>query len=783
MKFRLIESTLIETKQDIENFISKFGQQTYDLFNKSRDRLKNNGYSTDLIYYTKNIDKEELDNILSKLQRKLKVSKNNNNYNVDKEGIRGKYNYLGEKNGYKVYQPLDYLASVDLGYMSGWCTAGRYEHAGERDCKPSETEAKKHFEDYTSEGIELYYFLDSKTMEGKYAIAKYPKLLKVDEFINDSTYVLDTNFKLYNQADELEYNALNEIPFNIVKELIINKSESKDGLIINSDNNTLIKVCPTVTKVIIPNNITSIGNEAFYNCGLTSVTIPTSVETIGARAFYYCLRLTSITIPDSVTEIGWDAFSNCMNLTSVTFAENSKLKSISPCMFSSCRNLTNIEIPSNVSSIGYRAFLGCGKLISVSIPSSVKSIAEEAFYGCSDLTRIYYGGTRKQWNSIKIGLYNSLTYAKIYYNNLKEQFSKENKMQFKILKENTNGQLLDKVNELLKPLKIHVSMPVNIDKNGNVWLFAYSRQQSERWEEKLKAAGYDAFAFFEQGAYIVKVNLPINKDTQNLTESVNWSYYNKFNSINDKYLPDSGEGENMATQIVTAVNKLVYKWYNDGDVYDNRYGLEGWANDLSSYANWLHSYIPETKLILERVIEPPFVNDDGYENLLRDLADLVLSEKFLSKYESQPIKDSIYEANGPFEFVEYSEDDEDEYDYNYEDDYDEDYLDESLGLKEKSSEEVEKDLGRTNIHSEYQKVTQSLDNNNKKHVRLTKRIPTGKIGLHDRPVRFTDDGKITNGKIYDTDGNYLGKAYISKDKRTYNINKQVADDIDYIENK
>ena len=70
-----------------------------------------------------------------------------------------------------------------------------------------------------------------------------------------------------------------------------------------------------------------------------------------------------------------------------------------------------------------------------------------------------------------------------------------------------------------------------------------------------------------------------------LVESVNWGSFNKFEDIIHKYMPAMGEGETLASQAVTAINKLIYKWYNDGDVYDNRYSLQGWANDLSSYAN------------------------------------------------------------------------------------------------------------------------------------------------------------------------------------------------------
>ena len=74
----------------------------------------------------------------------------------------------------------------------------------------------------------------------------------------------------------------------------------------------------SVTSVIIPNSVTSIGRYAFtYNTSLTSVTIGNSVTSIGVWAFYGCTSLTSVTIPDSVTSIGDSAFNGCTSLVTV----------------------------------------------------------------------------------------------------------------------------------------------------------------------------------------------------------------------------------------------------------------------------------------------------------------------------------------------------------------------------------------------------------------------------------------------------------------------------------
>ena len=156
------------------------------------------------------------------------------------------------------------------------------------------------------------------------------------------------------------------------------------------------------SNTVIPDDITVIGDAAFYECsGLTNIKIPASVTSIGRNAFYGCGGLMSIVVDDGNTV--YDSRTNCNAI--IETATNTLIKgsnntiipygvtNIAIGAFYNCDSLTYIDIPGSVTNIGTEAFMDCGSLAIIEIPEGVTNIGGGAFKDCISLTSVVIPST------------------------------------------------------------------------------------------------------------------------------------------------------------------------------------------------------------------------------------------------------------------------------------------------------------------------------------------------------------------------------------------------------
>ena len=132
----------------------------------------------------------------------------------------------------------------------------------------------------------------------------------------------------------------------------------------------------TITKMSIPDNVKTIGSDAFYNCKyLQTVYLSKNLESVGSGAFANCaIKYQNLTLPDNVEVVGDNAFSGWL---AGTLTLNGKLRIIGNGAFIGVKG--TLTIPNSVESIGAVAF--DGTFSKVVIGTGLKTLSRGAFGG------------------------------------------------------------------------------------------------------------------------------------------------------------------------------------------------------------------------------------------------------------------------------------------------------------------------------------------------------------------------------------------------------------------
>lgn len=246
--------------------------------------------------------------------------------------------------------------------------------------------------------IEVYNFSDLKIEKGTSdngSVGYYALSIYTEKDAHSKVEITEDGYSIYNAEDEIYLIGYSGSETNLILPDKINGKNYVINKYAFYNNNSL-------TGIIIPDSVTSIGVGAFMGCsGLENITVSENNTAYASQdGILYNKEKTefihipkaikgAITIPDSVTSIGEYAFRDCSGLTSIIIPDG--VTSIGGGAFYGCSGLTSVSIGNGVTSIGNSAFYNCSGLTSITIPDSITGIGSGAFYGCNKLIQIENG--------------------------------------------------------------------------------------------------------------------------------------------------------------------------------------------------------------------------------------------------------------------------------------------------------------------------------------------------------------------------------------------------------
>lgn len=189
---------------------------------------------------------------------------------------------------------------------------------------------------------------------------------------------------------------------------------SENGVLYSKDKTQLVR-CPIAIEnkeLVVPEGVNEICQYACDSVGLTSISLANSLTTINS----YSLSnndFENVSIPENVTTINKNAFYNCYKLKEVNYnaieaetgvSSNSLFSLFKYSVFKNCSSLESINIGEKVKSIPTALFTYLTGLKTVNIlgDSNLETISKYAFYGSNNLEDVYYSRYYKYWKLIDI---------------------------------------------------------------------------------------------------------------------------------------------------------------------------------------------------------------------------------------------------------------------------------------------------------------------------------------------------------------------------------------------
>ena len=176
---------------------------------------------------------------------------------------------------------------------------------------------------------------------------------------------------------------------------IQNRTADYDDFVID-ENHVLHGYTGNQTTIVIPNDVTEIGEAAFEgDMQLTHEGIPASVRKIGERAFA-CITQT--------TSSSWSKIGSAKQFSfEDTEAHPSQLREIAARAFVDGGASGDLTLPEGLAVIGESAFRGSMALSGVHLPDSLRSIPSDAFRQCG----LYYAEMSDNVESIGANAFDS----------------------------------------------------------------------------------------------------------------------------------------------------------------------------------------------------------------------------------------------------------------------------------------------------------------------------------------------------------------------------------------